>query len=66
MCLIAPNRDLTATNRGDLRHPRLRHADDTPTEGFAWRKTPAIPPGVRLSRWCNAVSLVQGCLAGCR
>ena len=25
---------------GDLRHPRVRHAGDTPLEGFAWRKTP--------------------------
>ena len=25
---------------GKLRHPSLRHADDTPQEGFAWRKTP--------------------------
>ena len=23
-----------------MRHPRLRHTDDTPLEGFAWRKTP--------------------------
>ena len=29
-----------AANRGELRHPRLRHAGDTPQEGFAWRKTP--------------------------
>ena len=26
--------------RGDLRHPRVRHAGDTPLEGFAWRKSP--------------------------
>ena len=25
---------------GELRHARLRHADDTPLEGFAWRKIP--------------------------
>ena len=25
---------------GDLRHPRVRHAGDTPLEGFAWRKSP--------------------------
>ena len=25
---------------GDLRHPRGRHAGDTPLEGFAWRKSP--------------------------
>ena len=25
---------------GELRHPRLRHAGETPPEGFAWRKTP--------------------------
>ncbi len=30
---------------GELRHPSLRHADDTPPEGFAWRKTP-IATGV--------------------
>lgn len=35
-----PRRDLTATKRGDLRHPRLRHAGYTPPERFAWRKTP--------------------------
>ena len=23
-----------------MRHARLRHADDTPLEGFAWRKIP--------------------------
>ena len=34
------NCELTATKRGELRHPRLRHAGDTPLEGFAWRKTP--------------------------
>ena len=39
------NRDLTATNRGKLRHPSLRHAGDTRQEGFAWRKTP-IATGV--------------------
>ena len=36
----ASNHGHTATNRGELRHPSLRHADDTPQEGFAWRKTP--------------------------
>ena len=25
---------------GDLRHPRVRHAGDTPLEGLAWRKSP--------------------------
>lgn len=25
---------------GELRHARVRHAGDTPTERFAWRKTP--------------------------
>ena len=25
---------------GELRHARVRHADDTPQEGFAWRTTP--------------------------
>ena len=25
---------------GELRHARVRHAGDTPPEGFAWRKTP--------------------------
>ena len=37
-----------------MRHPRLRHADDTPPEGFAWRKTP--PP----------LPLVSGSLTGAR
>ena len=32
--------NLTTTQQGDLRHPSLRHAGDTPPEGFAWRKTP--------------------------
>ena len=35
----------SSTDRGELRHPSLRHADDTPPEGFAWRKTP-IATGV--------------------
>ena len=52
--LTTLNRDLTATQRGDLRHPRPRHADDTPPEGFAWRKTPAITPGVMLPHWSRA------------
>ena len=39
------NRDLTATNRGKIRHPSLRHVGDTRQEGFAWRKTP-IATGV--------------------
>ena len=34
------NSGRATTNRGELRHPRLRHAGDTPPEGFAWRKTP--------------------------
>ena len=29
-----------ATNRGELRHARVRHAGETPQKGFAWRKTP--------------------------
>ena len=33
-------RGRATTNRGELRHPSLRHAGDTPQEGFAWRKTP--------------------------
>ena len=31
-----------AANRRELRHARLRHAGDTPQEGFAWRKTPIV------------------------
>ena len=34
------SRDRAATKRGELRHARVRHAGDTPPEGFAWRKTP--------------------------
>ena len=34
------NRGHAAANRGELRHARVRHAGDTPTERFAWRKTP--------------------------
>ena len=30
----ASNRDLTATNRGKLRHPSLRHVGDTRQKGF--------------------------------
>ena len=41
----ASSRGVTATNRGELRHARVRHAGDTPQEGFAWRKTP-IATGV--------------------
>ena len=33
-------RGSAATKRGELRHPKLRHAGDTPLECFAWRKTP--------------------------
>ena len=29
-----------AANRGELRHARVRHAGDTPTQRFAWRKIP--------------------------
>ena len=34
------NHGHTTANRGELRHARVRHAGDTPPEGFAWRKTP--------------------------
>ena len=34
------NRGSGAANRGELRHARVRHAGDTPQEGFVWRKTP--------------------------
>ena len=35
------NRGRGAAKRGgELRHARVRHAGDTPPEGFAWRKTP--------------------------
>ena len=30
----APRRGLTAANRGELHYMRLRHAGDTPLEGF--------------------------------
>ena len=36
--------------RGDLRHPRVRHAGDTPLEGFAWRKSP---------RWLDSSHVVS-------
>ena len=35
---------------GELRHARLRHADDTPLEGFAWRKIPTATSGERAAR----------------
>ena len=35
---------------GDLRHPRVRHAGDTPLEGFAWRKSP---------RWVDSSHVVS-------
>ena len=35
---------------GDLRHPRVRHAGDTPLEGFAWRKSP---------RWLDSSHVVS-------
>ena len=35
-CFNGPDMDVG----GDLRHPRVRHAGDTPLEGFAWRKSP--------------------------
>ena len=34
------NHARAAANRGELRHARVRHAGDTPQEGFVWRKTP--------------------------
>ena len=34
------SRGRAAAKRGELRHARVRHAGDTPTERFAWRKTP--------------------------
>ena len=36
--------------RGDLRHPKVRHAGDTPLEGFAWRKSP---------RWLDSSHVVS-------
>ena len=30
---------LVVTDRGELRHTRVRHAGDTPTQRFEWRKT---------------------------
>ena len=30
----APDRDLIVTNRGELHYTRVRHAGDTPQEGF--------------------------------
>ena len=37
----APSQTLAAPPPiGELRHARVRHAGDTPLEGFAWRKTP--------------------------
>ena len=36
---------------GELRHPRLRHADETPPEGFAWRTPPAGEPGRGAGGW---------------
>ena len=36
------NHGRAAANRGELRHARVRHAGDTPPEGFAWRKTPIV------------------------
>ena len=49
---------------GELRHPRLRHAGDTPQEGFAWRKTPiatnlkcaASPPRPAQGRLARKIS----------
>ena len=39
----------SSTDRGELRHPRLRHAGDTPPEQLAWRKTP-ITTGMENAR----------------
>ena len=36
---------------GELRHPRLRHADETPPEGFALRTPPAGEPGRGAGGW---------------
>ena len=44
VCSLATTPPQTASspppNGGELRHPKLRHAGDTPLECFAWRKTP--------------------------
>ena len=34
------NRGLAVTNRGELHYTGVRHAGDTPREGFVWCKTP--------------------------
>ena len=41
------NRGRATANLGELRHARVRHAGDTPSEGFAWRKTPTATSGER-------------------
>ena len=38
----ASSGDLSTTKRGELHDMRLRHADDTPPEGFMSCKTPNI------------------------
>ena len=43
--------------RGDLRHPGVRHAGDTPLEGFAWRKSP---------RWVDSSHVVSAQACGKR
>ena len=40
-----------APRRGELRHPRLRHAGDTPMQRFAWRKSPTATSVGALQGW---------------
>ena len=40
---------LVVTDRGELRHTGVRHAGDTPTQRFEWRKTPTTT-GVERTR----------------
>ena len=49
--------DLDMDVGGDLRHPRVRHAGDTPLEGFAWRKFP---------RWVDSSHVVSAQACGKR
>ena len=49
----AQDRDLIATNRGELHYTSVRHADDMPPAGFVYCKTP-IEYELHQSAWTTA------------
>ena len=44
VCVLGATPVRQPAGRGELRHARVRHAGDTPTQRLAWRKTPTPSP----------------------